>query len=476
MRNFVYLSINGKPVTVSARESFLTLAEFLRERRLTGTKIACAEGDCGACCVIKAAFPHQGTQAKPQFKVINSCIAFVFQLDCTHIITIEGLKSDKNLSIVQESFINHNASQCGFCTPGFINAVTCLIESTSIINQALIRKALAGNLCRCTGYDNIIKAVTAIDKKKYDSIRSLYPGKINQSSFSESIKTPIQMTTTDTSLYAPISLKEAADWKKQHPQAVIVGGGTDLGVLSNKGKWHPTELLSLHLLRELNTIEKQGDTLHIGTNVTVSDFQDFIKSDFPELDLFLDQFAGPPIKNMATVIGNVANASPIGDLFPFLFVMDAKLELLGSNGGRTIPITKYFKGYKETVLQKHELITKLLIPLPKRKPILKLYKIARREQLDISCVNAAILFQLDKQVIQSIKLCYGGVGPTPMLLPKTAKYLTGKPFTQHYFHEAMALVEEEVSPISDVRGSKAYRSQLARNLLLKAFIDIQTNL
>jgi len=465
VRDSVTFYLNGKRQTADAALATQSLSRYLRyDLRATGTKIVCEEGDCGACTVLIGRRENGSMRYRP----INSCITFLFQLDCTHVVSVEGLTRNGKLTPVQEAMVRCHGAQCGYCTPGFIMAMAALYERprASGLGPRDLRTGLTGNLCRCTGYEPIIKA--GLEVQNQPTIEELYPSAEMVRDFASIEREPLRAGHFSK----PVTLKDAIEFKASNPKCVIVQGATDFGVWCNKRGFEPEAVLSLDGVDGLGELDVVGGELRVGGRVTLSQLESFVHDRVPELAQILDRFGSPQIKNAGTLAGNIANASPIADTLPFLYVTDARLELTGRNGMRTMPIASFYRGYKSLDLAADEIITRIIIPLPARGETLRLYKVSKRSHLDISSFTAAMLMRRAGDRIDSIRIAYGGVGPLILRLPRTESFLTGKSFSLGTLEDAGAVAREEITPISDVRGSRDFRLQLAENVLRKFYYDV----
>jgi len=452
MRDHIRLLINGRQHDVRGRAVFTTLSNYLRyDFGATGTKIVCEEGDCGACSVL--------IRRGDEFLPINSCILSMYQLDAASIVTVEGLK----LNAVQQAMIVCHGAQCGYCTPGFVVAMTGLFETSDAVDESSARQGLVGNLCRCTGYEPIIKAACAVDGASMKKMRELYPQTIDDNE-------DVLIEEDDRTFFAPASLDEALSFKRKFKPCTIVQGATDVGVWINKRSYSAAAMMSLAKLRELNDLREEDGAIVAGANVTLTQFEDFTRDRIPELHRILNIFGSPQIKNAGTLVGNIANGSPIGDTLPYLFVSGATLELASVDGTRTVAVADFYRGYKQFDLEPHEIITRVRVPIV-RDDRVRLYKVSRRRDLDISAFTAAIRLRVSNSHIEQATIAYGGVAPVVMRLPKTESYLAGKSIASDTFEEAGRIARGEVAPISDVRGSRDYRLQLAENILCKFYYD-----
>jgi xanthine dehydrogenase small subunit len=469
MRDYLLLYVNGQRFEIRGERAFLSLTDFLRELNLTGTKVVCAEGDCGACTVLVGR-PH--LTGLP-FETLDACIQFLYQLDCKHIVTVEGLPATPHaLHPVQETLIRCHGSQCGYCTPGFVMALAGLCERREACDEGALRLALTGNLCRCTGYVPILEAARVLDPHALPALAERYGDPSLVEDLRQHASSPVLIHTAGPrTFFAPRRLDEAVDFKARHPDAVIVSGGTELGVLRNKKGVDPAILLSLAHVPGLSEITHTGDTVVIGANVTWTQVEAFAKNVLPEFHKIIVRFGSPQIRNVATLVGNVAHGSPIADALPLLCVMDAELDLLGRAGPRRVKITGFYKGYKVKDLEADEIITRVLLPMPAADELLKLYKVSRRQDLDIATLGAAIRVRRAGAVITRAYVAFSGVAPTVVRLSATEAFLQGKRLTEATFRDSGRLARGEIQPISDVRGSRDFRLLLAENIMLKFYCD-----
>lgn len=464
MRNTVILYVNGKRHEIGGTQAFEPLSDYLRyASRLTGTKVVCAEGDCGACTVL---ISRRGSDFLP----VNSCITIPALLDGARVVTVEGLEDENGPHPVQDTMVRHHGSQCGFCTPGFVCALAGHFECGSDRDEKTTRNALTGNLCRCTGYEPILNSAADVSadltgrlKKRYSNDASV------DAELERAAGDDLFLEAGERSFFAPVKLARFLKYKKHHPQARVISAATDLGVLVNKGNASYQALCSLYRIPETSRVETGTKAVTIGASVTLAELRRAVKDVFPEFCGILNVFASPQIKNVATLIGNIANASPIADTLPFLFVMNAELEIRGPAGKRRVGINDFYRGYKKMDLAPEEVIAAVRIPKLKANEKLRLHKVSRRKDLDISCVTAGYLFRMRGRAVAEARVAYGGVGPTVLRLPRTEEFLRGKPFSLETLESAGETARSEVSPITDVRGSRDYRLRLVKNLFVKTY-------
>jgi xanthine dehydrogenase small subunit len=470
------LFVNGRRYAVSGPDAFLSLSDYLRRvHGLVGTKIVCSEGDCGACTVLIGRAADDG--GRVVYRPVDSCIQFMFQLEGTHIVTIEGLGGEAEPSAVQQAMIDCHASQCGFCTPGFVVAMTGLLEERDALDEAQMRCGLTGNLCRCTGYMPILEAGSQLDPARHERIEALYPSGAMLAEFEPRRGQSIEMTAEwggETHWFAsPPNLQSALEFLQAHPDATVVAGATDIGVRVNKTCSLPGKILDLNRVAELEGIAVEGGALVLGARASWTAIEHVSKDLVPEFHKIVLLFGAPQIRHVGTIGGNIANASPIADSLPFFYVMDAELELASMSGSRRVLITEFYKGYKQFDLRPGELIVRVRIPLPAPDELLRLYKVSRRRDLDIASFTAAIRLRMDGDAIEEAAIAFGAVGPMVIRARETETFLRGRPLDEETMRAAGDVAVGEIAPISDVRGAADYRYQLTRNILLKFYYETQ---
>lgn len=469
MRDYLHFFVNGEECRVSGADAFQPLSSYLRyQRGITGTKIVCEEGDCGACTVLIG----RAVNGKIEYKSINSCIQYLYQVDRTHIITVEGLSQNDELNPVQESMVKCHGAQCGFCTPGFIVAMCSYFDEKKAPDLQGIKDCTTGNLCRCTGYEPILKSAMEVDVNSIIPLAQMYPPSEMIKCFEKAALDSVNLEAEEQAVYIPASIEDAVKYKAENPEAVIISGGTDVCVNMNKRAFAPAKLMSLGNIGGMNEITRSNGMLTVGSKVTLSELEEYFRDKVPEFHNILWVFGSPQIRNAGTLAGNIANASPIADTPPFLFIMDAVLEICGSKGSRQVRINDFYKGYKKMDMSSDEFIKAIAIPLPQKDEIVKFYKVSRRKHLDISTNTAAFKLKLSGDKIAEVAIAYGGVAPVILRLPKTEEFLKGKTLSLETMNKAADIAVNEISPISDVRGSQAFRLQLARNLLLKLYYEL----
>ncbi len=502
-RSFVCLQINKHLYQLSGADLFINLATFLRENlHLTATKIACEEGDCGACSVLLGV-PYLTPEGHSmQYQIVNSCIIPVFSLDSMHIITLEGLNKE-NLSVIQKAMVAEGGAQCGFCTPGMIIALVDFFEQTNHKNASKeIREKLKGNLCRCTGYQPIINAALSVTNDQYSPFSKDFSIRSIAKKLLQTQQEAIIYESDEVSLWIPSHLNDALTIKQRQKNSQICAGTSDLAVLWNKRKWNKTHLkkepithknlLSLQKISSLYLIEETKKDIKFGAQVTLKKIQDYLteydssgskpasKPGFKPFCELLNRFGSPQIKNRATLTGNVANASPIGDTIPFLMVMKAKVELQQLGKYRLAKINTFFKGYKKLALKNNEIITAIILPKFKKGQQCFIYKVSQRYDVDISCVSAAFLIKLSKtnknnkgkNKVKQIRIAFAGVAPYVIRLYDAEQFMQDRVLNQQLIEEVIAVALSGLKPLSDIRGSEKFRRKLVENLFRKFYFEI----
>ena len=488
-----------------------TLLEVLREDLVsTGTKEGCGEGDCGACTVVLGEMtpaPDAAGPASVTYRAVNSCIRLAHSIDGLALWTVEDLATDPLIQPVrippahspsradgapgphpvQDALVQCHASQCGFCTPGFAMSLFGLYQSRTApalatdsapVTREEAQTALSGNLCRCTGYRPILDAAQAMDQ---------FPARrVNEAellSKLEQIKSIPRWDrpdlTQNPAYLAPHSLPELLALRSAHPKAQLVAGCTDVGLWITKQHRDFAQVLDLTRVAELRQVRREADHLVIGAAVTLTDAFAALVADRPPLRSFTERFAGLPVRNAGTLGGNVANGSPIGDGMPLLIALDASVVLVSTRGTRTLPLAQLYTGYRQNVMAPDEVLGWIRVPLPvEAEPgagveFLRVYKISKRFEDDISAVCLAVRLQLDGARIVRASIGVGGVAATPVRASKTEAFLQQKTLESSTFEQAKAVLRAEFAPISDLRASAAYRREVLGNLLQRFWLESQ---
>ncbi len=451
-KNIIY--INNKKVEVKNVYHDITLLDWLRNyHKITGTKEGCAEGDCGACSVII------NKKNKEDSKPINSCLVRLGQVIGNNITTIEGLGCDKNPHPLQMAFSNEYASQCGYCTPGLIISGVSLINSGKVVNSDTINDAISGNLCRCTGYSPIIKAIKSVSDRK-TKLKKV-----------EIINKEKKVRFGNITYLKPNNLKELKDYLEVK-SFQFIAGGTDLNLQRPIINEKENNIICLSSIKELNFIKKFKEKMVLGGAVTIENFLDSVRSKMPELIEILQRFGSPQIRNQGTIGGNLCTSSPIGDLAPLLMVLNSDINVFGKNGIKKTNIKNFFTGYRKNILKKDEIILSIEIPYPHKKNKIFSWKLSKRYDQDISTISLAINIQTQKNIIKEIQMAAGGVAATPKSLDKLCKSMLEKKLDDA-IDFATENLDKFIQPISDLRGSSHYRLEAMKGLFRRLQICLR---
>ena len=472
--NTVRFLLNDDLVTVENIDPNLMVLQYLREIRFkSGTKEGCASGDCGACTVVLAELDEDNV-GQLRYKSINSCITFVGSLHGKQLITVEDLKNDGKLHPVQQSIVDSHGTQCGFCTPGFVMSSFALHKHNNTPSRGEVLEALAGNLCRCTGYRSIIEAaITSSLGDDDDSFVKNYQTTVARLTELKKLAAA-KLTGNGHDFIAPKSIDELADELVNEPNSTLVAGGTDLALSVTQSLASIEKLVYVGNVEELTQMEETGSEIVIGSALPYSKFIDTLHHYYPELGEMIEHIGSKQVRNTGTLGGNIGNASPIGDMPPALIALGATMTLYKNGAERTILVEDYFVDYKKTVLEPSEFIKSIQIPKPTASQVLKLYKISKRFDDDISAVLAAFFIEQQEQKITNIRMAFGGMAAIPKRAPATETTLLGKSFTKASVAQAKEALEADFQPISDVRASAKYRIRVAQNLIEKCHLELQS--
>ncbi|MDQ6763385.1 MAG: FAD binding domain-containing protein [Bacteroidota bacterium] len=451
--------LNNKEINTALPAGTLLL-DFVRYHKdLIGTKIGCREGDCGACTVLVGEI----TGDELIYRSMTSCLLPLANVHHKHIVTVEGINAEQ-LNPVQQCIADEGASQCGFCTPGFVVSLAgfCLNNKPPTYKNAIA--SIDGNICRCTGYKSIERAAARLtelmkERKDEDAIDFVTERKILPQYFKEIRQRLIELKGNTNGV-----LQTKDDQR-------FLAGGTDLYVQQPESLVH-ADINFLYDKTDLKGIKKVGNRCCIGASATVTDVADseIFLEHFPRIPGFIKLVSSTPVRNMATVAGNFINASPIGDLTIFFLALDAQLLLRDGTNERSIPLRKLYKGYKILDKRPNEFIQQIYFDLPLKNTFFNFEKVSKRTHLDIASVNTALSITINEGQIIGASLSAGGVGPVPLYLIEASEFLKGKVLTEDIILKVIEIAKQEISPISDARGSKEYKALLLGQLITAHFI------
>ncbi|HEY4177920.1 MAG TPA: xanthine dehydrogenase molybdopterin binding subunit [Kofleriaceae bacterium] len=462
-------TLNGAAVRVGGESSNKSLLTYLRQHGHTGSKEGCAEGDCGACTV---AIVERDAHGKPTYRAINSCIALLPMVAGREVVTVEGVGSREALHPVQAAMVKHYGSQCGYCTPGFIASMFEGYYRDDIKEPWQVNDQLNGNLCRCTGYRPIRDAFAEAQRMKTAQGEDLFQIRLKRD---VPALPPVDYSAAQTAFHRPTTLAQLVDMRASMPDAELICGATEIGVYINKaGRSFPT-LIATDGVPELTRIRKTADALVVGGAASLTALEEALGGEFPSILKMLLVFASRPIRNRASLAGNLVTASPIGDMAPVLLSLDAEVRMIGPRGERTVPLADFFTAYRKTVLGRDEVVLEIVIPR-KQNRLVDSYKVSKRRELDIAIVSAGFVIERDStNIITQARLAYGGVGPTPVHARKTEAFLVGKPWTAETVRDAKAVLATEFTPIEDVRSGVPFRQGLIVSLFDKFWLGETTD-
>ena len=469
--NRIRFILDGEIVSVEVTEPVRTVLQYLREDlNRTGSKEGCAEGDCGACTVVIA----EAVDGCIRYKAVNACIQFLPVLDGKALFTVESLKqADGSLHPVQQALVDYHGSQCGFCTPGFVMSLFGLYRKGNRPDRAAVDDALSGNLCRCTGYRPIVEA--AMHMHEYDSVEENEQQLLAQLT---AIKISRQLNVESPSgrYHAPVELQTLADIYKNNPDATILAGGTDVGLWVTKQLRELTEVIYLGNVDALKVIKRGETGIEIGAAVSLEDAFDCLSKSYPELSEMFRRFASLPVRNAGTLVGNIANGSPIGDSMPALICVGAQVKLRLGSQTRIIALQDLYIDYMKNAMQRGEFIESVIVPARRESLQLQCYKLSKRFDQDIAAVCAAFALHLDGDRVKQISIAFGGMAAIPKRAVKAESFLTGKTWDEKTVQQGMEILKQGFQPLSDMRASAAYRRRVSANLLYRFYLQTSSNL
>ena len=459
--------LNGQPHSIEGVKPTTTILEHLRRtERLTGTKEGCAEGDCGACTVLMVEPDGAGGLRR---RAVNSCIQFVPSLQGRAIETVEHLGRDGPHPI-QTAMVETHASQCGFCTPGFVMQLYAGWLNGALTDRQAVKDTIAGNLCRCTGYGPIVDAGLRLAATPLPNTAD---ADVVLAKDLAALKTgEVFSYAADGGLwFSPDNVDALADVYAEHPDAVLVAGATDVGLWVTKQHRELPVLIDVSRVEDLKMVEEAGGSLFIGAAVTHRDARENLAAIHPALGELLRRFAGAQIRNVGTVGGNIANGSPIGDLPPALIALGSRLHLRRGDEMRGLALEDFFLAYGKQDRLPGEFVAAVEVPGISANQRFFCHKISKRFDSDISAVLAAFLLTFDAGLVVDARLAFGGMAATPKRAPKAEAALVGRPFDEAAVELAAAALAEDFAPLDDMRASAAYRLTVAQNLLRRFRIE-----
>jgi xanthine dehydrogenase small subunit len=471
-RSDIRFILNGEDVSLTDVAPEAMLLDHLRLRlSLRGTKEGCAEGDCGACTVLVGRL----FGGRLVYEGVNACIRFVGSLDGSHVVTIEHLRgANGDLHPVQQAMVDFHGSQCGFCTPGFVMSLYGLWMKTPNPSDHDIEKALQGNLCRCTGYEAIMRAARAISsygdagRDPLAEERAAMTARLSALAGRERI----EIGSGNRRLIVPADVDDLAAVLEAEPSATIVAGSTDVGLWVTKFMRDIGPVVFIGSIEGLKSMEERDGAIHIGAGVTYSEAHPYLASRIPALGPLIDRIGGDQVRNMGTIGGNVANGSPIGDTPPPMIALGASVTLRKGGARRTIPLENFFVAYGKQDRQPGEFVETVHVPIPKKDAHFSVYKITKRRDEDITAALGAFHLTLGRDgTVETIRIAFGGMAATPKRAAAVEAALVGKAWNEATVTAAMARFEDDFTPLSDMRASAQYRMLAAKNLLLRFYLE-----
>jgi xanthine dehydrogenase small subunit len=470
--------LNGAPVELRGMAPMTTLLNWLRyERRLTGTKEGCAEGDCGACTVALRTPTPDGVTTRP----VCACIMTLGQLHGREVVTIEGVRApDGRLHPVQAALAEGHGSQCGFCTPGFVMSLWCLYRAEPRPDPGRVNEAIAGNLCRCTGYGPIIAAArmahdgTAPDWEApdweapdWEADDAEAAGRLR----ALSADGPLAYQAGGRRFWSPATVDEFAALVEAHPGATILSGATDVGLWVTKRAFDPAEVIYTGRVAELREVREEDGALWIGAAATYADAEARIAAVWPGIARMLRRLGGAQVRAAGTIGGNIANGSPIGDSPPALIAARAVVVLRKGGARREMPLEDFFVDYGKQERRPGEFVEGVRVPLPAEPRRLRCYKVSKRFDQDISAVLGCFDVAVEEGRVVTARLAYGGMAGVPKRATHAEAALAGRAWTRATVEAATAVLERDFAPLTDWRASAGYRMRVAQNLLMRYFVE-----
>jgi xanthine dehydrogenase small subunit len=452
--------MRGKVVRIESFNPQTMLLDYLRlEEKSKGTKEGCNEGDCGACTVVLG----RARNGKMEYRAVNACILFLGQIHGAELITVEDLQVGEKLHPIQQAMVKHHASQCGFCTPGFIMSLFALAHQKKIASRDDVVTALAGNLCRCTGYKPIIEAGLEACNNLHDQFDNLSLAQLQTIESSD-----LWVGNAEQFFAAPATDEGLFELAAKHPEAQIVSGATDVGLWVTKQFKTQKQIIFTGRAENLAAIEETEMALQIGSAATYSDAFEALAKLAPDIGAVVHRIGSVQVRNTGTIGGNIANGSPIGDMPPMLIALGAAVWMRHGKETRRIKLEDFFIAYGKQDRKAGEVVWKIEIPKLQANQTFKAFKISKRFDQDISAVLGAFLFTMKNDKIENVRIAFGGMAATPKRATKTEAALRGLTLAQ-----ALKIKLDDYQPISDMRASASYRVETAQALLTKALMELQ---
>lgn len=453
--------LNDLNITTDLSPTTVLLDFIRKEKMLTGTKEGCREGDCGACTILLGEL----VKGTVKYKSVNSCLMPLGDANGKHVVTVEGI-NQKDLSPVQAAMVDEGGTQCGFCTPGFVVSMTGYFLNNSNFNSEDVIESLSGNVCRCTGYAGIKRAAA-------DSISIFKNGKSDDRNHLENLISLKFIPNYFHEIRKRLEKISVDDRSIDKKSSVVISGGTDLYVQ----RWENLVRGKGNLIsqdKKLTGISQTGKQINIGSATTIEEIKSskLLQKYFPQWNSYLSLFGSLPIRNRATIGGNIVNASPIGDMVNIFLALNSTVHLKDGKKKRSILLKNFYKGYKSLEKKKNEIVEKISFQIPLKNSFFNFEKISKRTYLDIASVNSSIYIELKSGKITTVHISAGGVAPIPLYLTKTCSYLKNKAIDTETIKNAVAISASEISPISDARGSAEYKRLMLRQLLYAHFIKL----
>lgn len=471
VRSEIRFLLNDREISISDLGASKTLLDFLRlDKRLTGTKEGCAEGDCGACTVLVGRL-HAG---QLRYEAVNACIRFLASVDGCHVVTIEHLRgSDGRLHPVQQAMVDEHGSQCGYCTPGFVMSLYALWMEKPEPSEKQIETALQGNLCRCTGYAPIIRAAHAISRHGTPASDYLVRerGDVSARLLALQDEQRVEVGPKDDRAIIPTNVDDLADALIAHPKATIIAGATDVGLWVTKFLRPIGPAVFIGQLEKLKALESGEGHIRLGAGVSYSEAEDVLTKAFPHLAEFWSRIAGWQVRNMGTIGGNIANGSPIGDTPPVLIALAASITLRRGDERRVVSLEDFFIDYGKQDRVAGDFVEDILIPTNSSDWHHAAYKISKRRDEDISSVAAGFAVKVENGTVIAARLAFGGMAATPKRATNAEAALVGQPFDEASFTAAAVALAQDFIPLSDWRASSEYRLKVAQNLFRRFWLE-----